>query len=334
MKPSTPESSSNIRGKFLDETLGTSILSLDGRMHMVNKSGPTASSLWFKNYDGSEANVIFPSGFSGSFLFPYAMGIGGVCGSNFVGTYFIENSSLISPTIISLLGMTLSINTNANKQYFINSSGYLDKTVNTQLTKTHNYNSTTGNWDVRGIQLEPRSCNVLNTDTPVFGATGATLGIATDFAAGYWNSTTIPNGMTVWKLVEEGNALPENTCWFSNQSITLLGNTLPTQSVGASPDGISFSAFMVSGFFTGPNKSVSGITKDIIQIWLATSPSGLVKKSVYFDLNTCSVASVSAGGITNAYFSTERYANGWCRCFAGVIYTGATYPADAAYGFS
>lgn len=340
VKPITPESCTSIKNSVVDPASALSVNSLDGRLQLITKSTSSDPTIIVNNIDGTTAAIQLPSGFQGSFILPLASDPSkstSVTSSGFTEFFFIQNG-IPSPTNTAY-GVTLENFTNGGKLYFTNSSGYLSKVSSSSLPRVnYGFAVRSGSWEKKGLLFEPPSFNLINTtwnNTPFFGATGATAEIvdATVYGAGYWDSSTI-SGMTVWKLSEISTSgfSAENTITIPPSAFS-LGSFKPSHVPAA---GVSWSTFMVSAFFTGPNK-VSGITKDIIQIWLATSPSGAIKKSIYFDLNSCSPVAVSSGGSTLAYYATEPYANGWCRCMAAVGLTGQTWPASQGipqFGFS
>lgn len=339
VKPITPESCTSIKNSVVDPASALSVNSLDGRLQLITKSTSSDPTIIVNNLDGTTAGIQLPSGFQGNFILPLASNPGqssSVTSSGFTEFFFIQNG-IPSPTNTTY-GVTLETFTNNGKFYFTNSSGYLSKVSSYSSPRiNYGFNSRSASWEKKGLLFEPPTFNLINTTwnaAPFFGATGATATIATDYSANYWDSSTIPAGMTVWKLTEISTSgfSAENTITIPTSAFSL--STFKPSHVSAA--GISWSTFMVSAFFTGPNK-VSGITKDIIQIWLATSPSGAIKKSIYFDLNSCSPVAVSSGGSTLAYYATEPYANGWCRCMAAVGLTGQTWPASQGipqFGFS
>lgn len=144
---------------------------------------------------------------------------------------------------------------------------------------------------------------------------------------------------TVWQkfIVNTGTVQGGNTYYgfpvqyFANGGTTFLNNV--ALSVGPN---VPFTNFNIQAFFK-PGPTVGGITKDIVQIWAVTDTSGSVKKSVFFNLTDCAPVSVSSGGTTFAWYNTEPYENGWCRCTMGVGLTGTTYAAwdgIPQFGFS
>ena len=337
MKPIITESTTSIKNNVVDAASATSVNSLDNRLQFITKSTTSEPFLIFTNYDGTTAGVTLPSSFQGNFILPLINNsTTTISSSGFSDFFFIKDG--VPSGNNSTYGVTLTTYNNNGKRYYVNSSGYLSKVPdNTTPRINYGFNINTNSWEKKGLLLEPSSTNLITTAwnaNPIFGATGATANIATDYSAGYWDSTTISAGMTVWKLEEISTAgfSAENTVIIPSNTISLNGNR-PASITSA---GISFSSFMVSAFFTGPNK-IGGITKDHIQIWLTTNPAGTQKKSIYFDLNRCQAVSVSSGGTTLAFYNTELYANGWCRCMAGVGLIGATYPSQNGipqFGFS
>jgi len=337
VKPIITESTTSIKNNVVDAASATSVNSLDNRLQFITKSTTSEPFLIFTNYDGTTAGVTLPSSFQGSFILPLINNsTTSISSSGFSDFFFIKDG--VPSGNNSTYGVTLNTYTNNGKRYYVNSSGYLSKVPNnTTVRINYGFNIDTNSWEKKGLLLEPSSTNLITpawNRNPVFGATGATANIATDYSAGYWDTTTIPAGMTVWKLEEISTPgfSAENTVIIPSGAIS-FGSNRPTSMIAY---GISFSSFMVSAFFTGPNK-IGGITKDHIQMWLATNPSGTQKKSIYFNLSTCQAVSVSSGGTTLAFYNTELYANGWCRCWAGVGLTGATWPSQnqiPQFGFS
>jgi len=337
VKPVTPETTIKIENKLQDPANAVSINSIDGRLQIIGKSTSSNTKINIPNLDGSITGITLPSGYQGMFMLPFASGTGGFTSSGVSEFYFVKdgNVSGTDPTY----GITRTSLSNGGKLYYVNSDGNLAKVANSSTPRVNwAKNTVNGYWEKKGYLHEPGTFNILKstwTTGATFGVTGALITDATssEYVSGYWDTTTIPDGLSVWKLTEitTGPNL-ENTAFLQASSIqTPL--TIPYHFDGA---GYSFSNFMVSAFFTGPNK-ISGITKDLIQIWLATNPAGTVKKSVYFNITDCKPVSVSTGGITLIHYNTELYNNGWCRCFAGIGYTGATYPTSGGipqFGFS
>ena len=335
MKPVTPETTIQIENKLQDPANALSINSINGRLQVIGKSTTSSTKINIPNLDGSVTGVTLPSGYQGMFILPFASGTGGFTSSGLSDFYFIKEGVVANTD--STYGITRTSFTNNGKQYYTNSSGRLAKVSGTELRVNWGKNTVSGSWEKKGVLIEPQTYNILTTTWTTgatFGVTGALVENTTLPTSDYfWDTTTIPDGLSVWKLTEvTSGPNKENTAWIQPSSIWSPLNIpidLPVQ-------GVSFSNFMVSAFFTGPNK-IAGITKDIVQIWLATHPSGTIKKSVYFNVSTCSPVAVSTGGITLIHYNTELYDNGWCRCFVGIGYTGATYPVSGGipqFGFS
>ena len=335
MKPVTPETTIQIENKLQDPANALSINSIGDRLQVIGKSTTSSTLINIPNLNGSVTGVTLPSGYQGMFILPFASGAGGFTSSGISDFYFIKEGVVANTD--STYGITRTSFTNNGKQYYTNSSGRLAKVSGTELRVNWGKNTVSGSWEKKGVLIEPQTYNVLKTTWTTgatFGVTGALVENTTlSISDCFWDATTIPDGLSVWKLTEvTSGPNKENTAWIQPSSIWSPLNIpidLPVQ-------GVSFSNFMVSAFFTGPNK-IAGITKDIVEIWLATHPSGTIKKSVYFNVSTCSPVAVSTGGITLIHYNTELYDNGWCRCFVGIGYTGATYPVSGGiqqFGFS
>ena len=338
VKPSTPETTIKIENKLQDPANALSVNSVDGRLQVITKSTSSNPLINIRNLDGTVTGVTLPSGYQGMFMLPFALGTGGITSSGLSEFYFVKEGVVADTN--PAYGITRTSMSNGGKHFYVNSSGRLAKVPN-DTTPRINYgkNKNNGFWEKKGLLLEFGNYNILKpnwTTGATFGVTGAAVTVVTNptEVAPYWDSTTIPDGLSVWKLTETTSAgfSAENTAFIQASSIA-TPLTVPYHFDFA---GVSFSNFMVSAFFTGTHKP-AGITKDVVQIWLSTNVNGTIKKSVFFDLNQCKPVSVSSGGITLIHFSTEQYDNGWCRCLAGIGYTGATYPTSAGipqFGFS
>jgi len=339
MNPITPEGSLSINKKLDDPVNIINVNSLDNRMQIIGKGTSANSLIVIPNADGTTVGIQLSSDFQKCFILPLASKSDetGFITAASSSSFAFVNDSVLAQTDITR-GITLHSATNAGKRHFVNSNGLLAKVTDNSIRQNWIYNraSNPQQWELAGLVFEPPSRNVINPswtglNTGIFGVTGATTGVTTGHQSGYWDITTI-TGMTVYSLTEEttGSNL-QNTVWIPPTGIS-LGSLSPNHTTA----GISWSAFMLSGFFKSGG-TVGGITKDIVQLWLATNPSGTVKKGIYFNLSTCSTVAASSGGTTLAFYFTEPMANGWCRCGAGVGFAGQTWPSNGQieqFGFS
>jgi hypothetical protein len=340
MKPITPEGSLSINKKLDDSVNIINVNSLDNRMQIIGKGTSANSLIVIPNADGTTVGIQLSSDFQKCFILPLASKSNetGFITATSSSSFAFVNDGVLAQTDITR-GITLHSTTNGGKRHFVDSNGLLATVANnTTIRQNWIYNraNTPPQWELAGLLFEPPSRNVINPswtglNTGIFGVTGATTGVTTGYQSGYWNTNSIP-GMTVYSLTEEttGPNL-QNTVWIPPTGIS-LGSLSPNNTTA----GISWSAFMLSGFFKSGG-TVGGITKDIVQLWLATNPSGTVKKGIYFNLSTCSTVATSSGGTTLAFYFTEPMANGWCRCGAGVGFAGQTWPSSEQieqFGFS
>lgn len=210
MKPITTESTISVKPVLSDPANLLSVNSLDGRIQLVGKASGTETFAVFPNADGSTVGITFPAGYNGMFILPVVGNISGFTSSS-VSTglnnyFFISNgvASLNNPSF----NVTLTSSSNGGKLYFINNSGLLAKVSNSSTLRTnYGINKSTNIWEIKGILFEPSTYNLITTTWNgltygAFGATGATAGITTGFGLGYWDTNTIPQGMTVWALTE------------------------------------------------------------------------------------------------------------------------------------